>query len=81
MKTTPCRGCGKPIIWAVSGLERRRIPLDPRPPVYVVGEGVDGEVVASRMDLAMVSHFATCPAANLFSGRNRKPEVPTEGGR
>jgi hypothetical protein len=69
-----CRGCGKPIIWGVTP-EGKRIPLDPRPPVYVVDYSAEAkEFVARLVPLEdgvrthMVSHFATCPKASEFSG-------------
>ena len=75
MKTTPCKGCGKPIIWGET-LDGKRIPLDPRPPVYSCAEdvspGANGRVIAGRMVGVAVTHFATCPRASDFSkGRNK----------
>ena len=73
MKTTPCRGCGKPIVFA-SLSDGKLVPLDPRPPVYSVVEyGEDETPVRVTRDLkAMVSHFVTCPKANEFSKRSTK---------
>lgn len=76
--TAPCRGCGRPIVWAVDPLGRR-IPLDPTPPVYHVQlEATDnpGSARASRSLTAMVSHFATCPEASRFSGSSRRQPDP-----
>jgi len=74
MKPTPCRGCGRPIVFAINHDTGMVIPLDPKPPVYGVLEEADGEIVCKRLERAMVSHFATCSKANDFSGRNRKPD-------
>lgn len=76
MKTTPCRGCGKPIVFVAilrdDGLNGQ-IPLDPRPPVYQITlsdqDGTPKEAV--RLRTAYVSHFATCPQAAEFSGGRR----------
>jgi len=66
-KRTKCKGCGRAIVWAVKD-DGRMIPLDPSAPVYELLE--DGVVVSAvRSATAMVSHFATCSKANLFSGR------------
>jgi len=80
-----CKGCGKPIVWGVTS-EKKKIPLDPRPPIYWFiddgGEGpccrvVDQTVLGinptwdGRPAKAMVSHFATCPQANRFSASRR----------
>ena len=74
MKSTPCRGCGRPIVFAINKDTGKPIPLDPKPPVYGVVEEADGEIVCKRLELAMVSHFATCSKANEFSGKNRKAD-------
>jgi hypothetical protein len=83
-----CKGCGRTIVWGVNE-EGKRIPLDPSAPCYSVEDesipgGSDaaerarvimkGEANVRLYRLAFVSHFATCPNANQFSGRNRKPE-------
>lgn len=68
-----CRGCGREIVWGLTA-EGKRIPLDPRPPVYRTGAllpGGDG-VHCERDREALVSHFATCPTAQQFSGSRRK---------
>ena len=70
-----CRGCGKPIVWAIDP-DGKRIPLDPKPPVYRLwpsGCTVNStdQDQCQRDRGAMVSHFATCPDANRFSGSNR----------
>lgn len=67
---TTCKGCGKEIVWAVTA-EGRKIPLDPRPPVYSLIDTPRGKE-AVRTTLAMVSHFSTCPNANDFSGSKKR---------
>lgn len=79
MKTTPCRGCARPIVFARTA-DGKTIPLDPRPPIYLVTQ-VDGEASAVRDTLItttdgaetshMVTHFATCPKAAEFSRGKR----------
>ncbi len=73
MTTTTCRGCGKPIVFAM-GPNGKLIPLDPKPHVYTVeSESVDSsQLVARLVPGAMVTHFATCTAANQFSGSGVK---------
>lgn len=73
-----CKGCGAPIVWAVTS-EGKRIPVDVRPPVYAVTEEPDGSVRAVRVAREGVkfgvSHFATCPKASDFSkGGKKKPD-------
>lgn len=66
-----CKGCDAPIVWGRTSLGHA-VPLDPKPPVYQLTES--GALV--RMTNAMVSHFATCPKANDFSGSRRKAVTP-----
>ena len=74
MKTVPCKGCGKPILWATDEKGTRH-PLDPRAPVYSFNGGdLDGEFKVHRAEGCFVSHFATCPKASDFSG-SKKPEA------
>ena len=73
MKTFPCKGCGKPIVWGQEIGTGTKIPLDPRAPVYApIQENIDGTVRVARHAAAMVTHFATCPKATDFS-RSKKP--------
>ena len=69
-----CKGCGKQIIWGKTG-QGKMIPLDPKPPVYVVSQNLNNpnEWFAERHMHAAVSHFATCPKANDFSA-SKKPK-------
>jgi hypothetical protein len=72
--TTPCRGCGKQIVF-VTTAGGKTVPLDPVAPVYVrEADGEGGAVWAKDGggDI-MVSHFATCSRANDFSAGKRKP--------
>ncbi len=70
-----CRGCHKEIVWGVTA-DGKKIPLDPRAPVYQLGRvDIDGNQELSRTSMAMVSHFCTCPKANLFSGSNKPKET------
>ena len=74
-----CKGCGKEIVWGTT-IEGKKIPLDPKPPIYeIVGNDFDGlevkrteEDELSGMNTHMVSHFATCSKANDFSGSKKK---------
>lgn len=69
-----CKGCGKEILWGITP-SGKRIPLDPKPPVYLIkGDPTrNGHPVAvERIRQVHVSHFATCPQANHFSANNTK---------
>ncbi len=76
-----CKGCGKRIVWGETP-EGKKIPLDPSAPVYSIDVGENsGEMrvwdglgvrPVERRRGFMVSHFATCPDANRFSGSKRK---------
>ncbi len=71
MKKSPCKGCKKLIVWGETATGGR-IPLDPSPAVYTVGEDSQGNVTADRTHDHMVTHFATCPKASDFSGGKRE---------
>lgn len=80
--TTPCKGCGTPIVWARDA-NGKAIPLDPKPATY--GVKVDPQLGAicvrangaDSVAQVYVSHFATCPKANEFS-RARKSDRALE---
>lgn len=68
-RRSPCRLCGRPIVWAVTEDGSKSLPLDPVAPVYVVTfDENDGRTIRCRRAeekdgpprAAMVSHFATC---------------------
>lgn len=62
-----CKGCGKPVVFAVD-TEGTTQCLDPGPPVYGhLGDRPDGTPLVRRILGGWVSHFATCPNANDFS--------------
>lgn len=70
-----CKGCGREIVWALNSETGKRVPLDPMAPVYFLIERSreDGGNECQRAPAQMyVSHFATCPQANDFSGSRRK---------
>lgn len=71
MNTVPCKGCGRSIFWALNPISGKRVPLDPKPPVYRIQMDT-GQVFAHQDKQAFVSHFATCPNANDFSGSGRR---------
>lgn len=64
-KTTPCKGCGAPIVWGEDA-DGKRHPLDPRAPTFLAVQDAV-RVQCKRMPDVLVSHFVTCPAANTFS--------------
>jgi len=86
-----CRGCGARVVWGKTP-EGKTIPLDPKPPIYVVENVVQDPADATNLKVTvsrangteivpgvrrfMVSHFATCPEAGTFTGRTAKPEEP-----
>jgi hypothetical protein len=63
-----CKGCGKPIQWAVS-TDGPVVPLDLRPAVYrnTGRTTADGTPLVERVKGSAVTHFATCPKANEFT--------------
>lgn len=63
--TVPCKGCGKPIVFAENTQTGKMIPLDARAVVYAAQEW-EGKLVCAPSS-AMVSHFATCSKASDFS--------------
>jgi hypothetical protein len=68
MPESICRGCQKKIIW-ITTPDGKRVPLDPVPAIYEVDPV--NPTIGERTKSAMVSHFATCPNASDFSGKNR----------
>lgn len=75
-------GCGREIAWGVlpNGV---RVPLDPLPPVYLVGPW-DPKEQAFRIERASigyrVSHFSVCPKASNFSHSAKRPPRDQQGG-
>ncbi len=72
-KLAPCKGCGRGILWAQNMANGKMIPLDPGAIVYELTSAPEGDATCARAEPRFkVSHFATCTAANQFSGKNRK---------
>lgn len=74
MRTSLCKGCGKPIVWARSNKSTKMIPLDPRPICYRIGDFDAKDYTAQSLlqSEAMVSHFNTCPKASEFSRKGKE---------
>ena len=77
MSEALCKGCMKPIVWGRDE-KGKVVPLDPKPPVYCVVDTAEpdetGVQSVMRVKDCFVSHFATCPNANDFSGSKKKSE-------
>lgn len=89
MKTTTCRGCGRPIMWIMTP-GGKPMPCDTAPVYYklkakgpdkiVTPEGVtvSCEIVATpgtADGYGFMPHWATCPEAGKFKRTNRKEET------
>jgi hypothetical protein len=65
-----CRGCGAEIIWAITPLNKKAMPLDAKPEKrFILSAGND----QARLVDTYISHFATCPKAADFR-RDDKPK-------
>lgn len=62
--TAKCPTCGRDIIWAVNPTTGKRVPIDPRPVIYLLADTVTGlecnPLTAAPGTCLGVSHFATC---------------------
>jgi hypothetical protein len=75
-----CQKCGANLTWAVNLKTLKKVPLVPFKPEYekavrydLSEPRSDGERECSRNDNgAYMSHFADCPSAAHFSGRNKQ---------
>lgn len=80
MKLTPCRYCGKPIIWCLDA-EGKRIPVDVSCVFYfVIGSNRD-PLLAQRIpddeySKVGVNHFQTCPKAAEVKKDQKKGAKP-----
>lgn len=55
--TVECKGCGFPIVW-ITTKDGKKMPCDPEKLTVITD---NGDAVTGR-----VSHFSTCPAADIF---------------
>lgn len=75
-----CRSCGRQIVWAETS-HGKKVPLDPKALVFSVMND-KGKLIAVKPsggpigEQFMVSHFATCPDANKWSGQHREETTP-----
>jgi hypothetical protein len=80
LRSEPCRGCGKPIAWALTAAGRW-IPIDAAPEsrgnLIIVDHVETKKGVAPRVNVTndapevggeprYVAHFATCPKATMY---------------
>lgn len=80
LERTPCKGCGKPIVWVVLA-DGTRVPLDPVPAIYIpTSLRGDGQRLAVRCREAMVNHFVTCPQREAFTRRRGQGSMPPAEG-
>ncbi len=73
MSASVCRGCGLQILWGQTK-DGKKVPLDPRAPIYQV---IKGDEIARVETGLYVSHFATCPEAYKKKGE-RAWEQPAQ---
>lgn len=85
-----CKGCGAPIEW-IRTTEGRYMPVDPEPVFIIEGPGPDsfitdeGEVIRGRaataeeknngLEVAFVTHWKTCPAADSFRRKKKASDA------
>lgn len=78
MTPTLCRSCGREIVWKTTQ-HGKKVPLDPKALVFsVVGETAVKPTPGVLGETFMVSHFATYPDANKWSGQHRGDETTLE---
>jgi hypothetical protein len=68
--TRACRACGK-ALYFVPNEHGKTVPLDAKALTYRIDLDANGELIAIRSIRSFVTHFATCPAADQFSGSKR----------
>lgn len=68
-----CRACGAKIHFGYIEKTHKFVPLDKKAPTYEIIQ-TDIGPVAVRSE-AYVSHFATCPKADRFSKKKKKPQM------
>lgn len=66
-----CLKCGAPLAFVV-GPNGKKIPLDQRAQVYRIITDLTGAPVCEQVPDAFVTHFASCPKANDFSGSKKR---------
>lgn len=77
MSAKPCRGCGKPVVFAMDEEGKWQI-LDASAPIWKQVPSKDGKPHVMRDPKAMVSHFSTCRHANAFSASRAQSQPGPE---
>jgi hypothetical protein len=72
-----CQGCGRIMVWGQM-VDGKKIPLDPKAPVYKIVEQEGDKVVVERYLNAMVNHNSTCPAINNAAWKRKAETDRTE---
>lgn len=74
MTTSTCSGCGAAIVW-ITTAAGKSMPLDARAETLWLLDAEGAQTGSTRARPVQVrrSHFASCPQADQFRGRGRRP--------
>lgn len=64
IKADTCTGCGAAIVWATNARTERPMPFDSPLQVFDAMRAESG--IGGKAQVALLSHFATCPKADAF---------------
>lgn len=74
MSASPCKGCGRPVVFAKDPDGKWQV-LDNVAPVWRQVGSKDGIAYVVREPKALVSHFSTCSKPDQFSASKRPEQL------